>query len=166
VPDVWFATVRAAADMLTQLPPQPDLGSVAPDFARALYALDRPREAGIWLGLADPDETALVRQVARLAGAPASGFDDARFAGTRPEDRKRTALLAALLDAEAGPGIPADGGEIEPGIGAAVLAALAGLGDDPAAPAAIAQAIGRLRSVGLDADARQLAVDAAIAAGF
>jgi hypothetical protein len=83
-------------------------------------------------------------------------------------------LLVALLDTPAGgassvgPGLLIDGEADAKHLGGTLLAVLAALGDIGAgAPSqTVAQAIAGLRKVGLDDEARHLAIDAALAAGL
>ncbi|MEI9986231.1 MAG: hypothetical protein WDN69_25505 [Aliidongia sp.] len=80
--DVYPAVIRAAQSMLLDLPAAPELKPLAPDFARALYALDHPNEAKQWLDLADPAAAATVLPLAHIAaGASGSGLD--RYAADR-----------------------------------------------------------------------------------
>lgn len=193
--DLYFAIARAARPLLLDLPPSPDLASVAPDFARALYALDRPKEAAAWLAVAGPEAVAPLLPLAHIADAGAAPAWDGRpladlLGGTKDLAQRRAVLAAQLLAAEgtpvpdglalslldakvavpasAAPGMLIDSAAAGHHLGATVLAIGAALGEQGAlAPGVtLVQAVAGLRAVGLDDDARHLAVDAAIAAGL
>ncbi|GGF48804.1 hypothetical protein GCM10011611_63990 [Aliidongia dinghuensis] len=107
--ELYPALVRAAAGLITEVPPSADLKSVAPDFARALYALDQPKAAGAWLELASPEgQTALLPLAHAVAGdaAPAwSGQTLVDLAGGKKDTAapRRAASAALLLAAEGFP---------------------------------------------------------------
>ncbi|HEV2676445.1 MAG TPA: hypothetical protein VGV37_18100 [Aliidongia sp.] len=104
--DAYPALVRAAAGLLTEVPASGDLKSVAPDFARAFYALDQPRAARVWYDLAAPDaQVALLPLAHAVAGdaAPAwAGVTLTDLAGGKKDAAapRRAAATALLLAAE------------------------------------------------------------------
>ena len=197
--EVYPAVIRAAQQMLLDLPASPEAKPLATDFARALFALDHPKEARQWLDLADPAQAATVLPLAHVAaGTTAPAWTDMPLAdlvggGSKKDPtagQKRATLLVQLLAAEGAP-VPdslvvplldakiGGPGSVGPGLliesessgkhlGGTVLAVLAALGDDGAAGPSqtVAQSIAALRRVGLADDARRLAIDAALAAGF
>src|SRR5579859_3199722 len=63
----FVATARLVAPILLELEPRPDLDWFAPVAARALYAVDRPQEAGLWAQLGGTPAQAQLFVVARLA---------------------------------------------------------------------------------------------------
>jgi hypothetical protein len=109
--ELFPALARAAASMLVEIPATEDLKSVAPDFARALYALDQPRQAGAWFEIAAPDGQAgllpLAHVVAGDAAPPWAGTDMADLAGGKKDAAAgRRAAAAALLLAAEGVALP------------------------------------------------------------
>lgn len=107
--ELYPALVRAAANLLVEVPPSEDLKSVAPDFARALYALDQPNPARTWFDLASPDAQAallpLAHVVAGEAMPPWGGETPADLAGGKKDATapRRAAAAALLLAAEGFP---------------------------------------------------------------
>lgn len=109
--ELFPALARAAAPMLVEVPASEDLKSVAPDFARALYALDQPRQAAAWFEIAAPDAQAglvpLAHVVAGDAAPPWAGETLADLAGGKKDAAApRRAAAAALLLAAEGVAIP------------------------------------------------------------
>jgi hypothetical protein len=187
------AMARAAVPLLEDLAPTPELAWFAPLAARTLYRAGQFERAAAWLsvlrldGQHDPESQQAydaLRPLQRLAGGPeplavdgAAGpqrllpfvlsralgqaEDLARLAvddGGSAQSLERLPLLLALGDAAAA-------GRR----GESVLLAVTALG--PAAPAgshplALGYAVSALSAVGLGADARALAIEAALAAGL
>lgn len=193
--ELFPALLRAAGPMLVEVPATEDLKSVAPDFARALYALDQPRQAAAWLEVAAPDAQAALLPLAHVvddASAPAWPNQSVTdLAGGRKDAAatRRAAAAAQLLTAEGvilpdqillpladdGPATPASGPGAQLGAAAAsgrlgltLLTLLAAVGDQGigAQPALTAQAVATLRQIGLGDEAHRLAIDVAIAEGL
>ena len=107
--ELYPALVRAAASLLVEVPASGDLNSVAPDFARALYALDQPDAARAWYDLAAPDAQAALLPLAHVVAgeaAPAWAGDTlADLAGGKKDATapRRAAATALLLAAEGTP---------------------------------------------------------------
>ncbi len=191
------------APLLLELEPSPDLNSFAPMAARALYAVDRPQEAGRWAEIGGPAAQAPLFLVARLAlgnngpAWPRDGFKSILEA-LQPKDAilepGKLLLAGALLQAVGEPVTPADWARLvalPPAAGSplpnaglwldgrdAVAAHRSGAalldtlvmaqsgGRLSSEPIVIAEAVARLNALGLEADARHLAIEAALAAGF
>ncbi|MDB5363387.1 MAG: putative Antifreeze glycopeptide polyprotein [Rhodospirillales bacterium] len=104
--DLFPALARAAAPMLIEVPASEDLKPVAADFARALYALDQPRQAAAWFEIAAPETQAgllpLAHVVAGDAAPPWAGEALADLAGGKKDATapRRAAAAALLLTAE------------------------------------------------------------------
>jgi hypothetical protein len=104
--ELFPALVRAAGDLLIEVPASEDLKFAAPDFARALYALDQPRQAGVWLDMAGPEARAgllpLAHVVAGDAAPPWAGETLVDLAGGKKDAAapRRAAAAALLLTAE------------------------------------------------------------------
>ena len=161
--DLYPAVLRAAQSMLLEVPASIDMKQQAVDFAHALYALDRPNEAGQWLAVADPQAAAAVLPLAHIAaGAAAPPWTETPLAdltgGSKKDPSlgpKRATALVQLLAAEGnpvpdalvmplveariggagsvGPGLLIDSEAAGKHVGGTVLAVLAGLGDEGAA---------------------------------
>ena len=104
--ELFPTLVRAAADLLIEVPASEDLKFAAPDFARALYALDQPRQAGVWLDMAGPEARAGLLPLAHVAAGdaapPWAGETLADLAGGKKDAAapRRAAAAALLLTAE------------------------------------------------------------------
>ncbi|HLZ64774.1 MAG TPA: hypothetical protein VKQ29_01020 [Aliidongia sp.] len=104
--ELYPALIRAAANLLAEVPAGEDLKSVAPDFARALYALDRPAQALAWFELAAPEAQAgllpLAHVVAGNDAPPWAGETLTDLAGGKKDAAapRRAATTALLLAAE------------------------------------------------------------------
>jgi hypothetical protein len=100
------ALVRAAANLLVEVPASEDLKSVAPDFARALYALDQPGQARAWFDVAAPEAQADLLPIAHVVAGdgspPWTGETLADLAGGKKDAAapRRAATTALLLAAE------------------------------------------------------------------
>ena len=199
----FSTTARLVAPLLLELEPSPDLNSFAPMAARALYAVDRPQEAGRWAEIGGPAVQAPLFLLARLAlgnngpAWPKDGFKSILEA-LQPKDAilepGKLLLAGALLQAVGEPVTPADWARLvalPPAAGSplpnaglwldgrdAVAAHRSGEalldtlvvaqsgGRLSSEPIVIAEAVARLNAIGLEADARHLAIEAALAAGF
>jgi hypothetical protein len=159
--DVYPAVIRAARPMLLDLPASTDMATTAPDFARALYALDQPGEAAQWLAVAGSAGASVLPLAHIAADREAPDWGEASFAeltdGGSKKDTggaKRAALVVQLLTAEGhpvpdtlvmslldahlggagttGPGLMIDSEAAGRHLGGTVLAVLAALGDEGA----------------------------------
>jgi len=193
--ELFPALLRAAGPMLVEVPATEDLKSVAPDFARALYALDQPRQAAAWLEVATPEAQAALLPLAHVvddASAPAWPNQSVTdLAGGRKDAAatRRATAAAQLLTAEGvilpdqmllpladdGPATPTSGpgaqlatAAMSNHLGITLLALFATVGDQGigAQPVLAAEAVAALRQVGLADDAHRLAIDIAIAEGI
>ncbi|MEI9986230.1 MAG: hypothetical protein WDN69_25500 [Aliidongia sp.] len=108
-----------------------------------------------------------MRRSARSGRRRWSSCSPRGHAGARYADR---ALIEARVGGpgSVGPGLLIESEAADKHLGGTVLAVLAGLGDEGAAGPSqtVAQAVAGLRKVGLADEARHLAIDAALAAGF
>jgi len=193
--ELFPALLHAAGPMLVEVPATEDLKSVAPDFARALYALDQPRQAAAWLEIATPEAQAALLPLAHVvddASAPAWPNQSVTdLAGGRKDAAatRRATAAAQLMTAEGvilpdqmllpladdGPAIPTTGpgaqlaaAALSNRLGITLLALFATVGDQGigAQPALAAEAVAALRQLGLTDDAHRLAIDIAVAEGI
>jgi hypothetical protein len=111
--DLYFQTVRAVQQMLSDLAPDPDLADDAAEYARAFYTLDRPAEAARWATVAGPEAIKALTPLAHIVddrSAPA--WTDEDLASLLRHDTKdgalaaRRAVLAAQLLAAEGTPVP------------------------------------------------------------
>ena len=117
--DLYLVMVRAAEPILLGLAPDPSLSDAAGEIARALYADERPVEAGRWLALAHPDAAQSLLALAHMVddkAAPPWGMADlaAEFRGVTRDAglaERRAVLAAQLLAAE---GTPAPASAVVP----------------------------------------------------
>jgi hypothetical protein len=199
----FVVTARLVAPILLELEPRPDLDWFAPLAARALYAVDRPQEAGLWAQLGGAPAQAQLFAIARLSQGergptwPKGGLK-AILEGLQPKDGAvepaRLLLAGALLQAVGEPIKPADWATLvtlpptpnapmpnaalwldgsdavashhlgEGLLDTVLMAAAAGrLSSEPIV---IAESVTRLNALGMTAEARHLAVEAALAAGL
>jgi hypothetical protein len=199
----FVVTARLVAPLLLELEPRSDLDWFAPMAARALYAVDHPREAAGWAqvgGAAVQSQLFLLARLAEGDKGPAWPKDglksileglQAKDAGVEPA---KLPLAGALLQAVGEPVRPSDWATLvalppTPGapmpnaavwldgsdavaghrLGEAVLDTLlmaqAG-GRLSSEPVVIAESVARLNALGLGAEARHLALEAALDAGF
>jgi hypothetical protein len=110
-------TARLVAPLLLELQPSPDLDWFAPAAARALYAVDRPLEAGAWAQIGGAPAQAQLFLIARLAQGdqgppwPKDGFKSILEA-LQPKDTVaepgKLLLAGALLQAVGEPITPLD----------------------------------------------------------
>jgi hypothetical protein len=190
-----FVTMaRVTTPLLADLSPGPELASLAPDAARAFYAAGQPEPAAAWLAVADPKAASTLPLVARIAqgdAGPARDVDalKAMLSALAKREPEKATLAVTLLGAFADPaaqdivlansyaGKSANAtlmlnlvqAAAAKRVGETVLMALIVARSDnrlTADPLALAQAVGGLRAVGLEADARALALEAALAAGI
>jgi hypothetical protein len=191
----FIATARLLAPLVTELEPSPDLQSFAGDAARVLLATGAYDRATSWVALAGRPELHVIANFAQIDSGENTSLGDAIAALTAldPNAAQRQAdLLVGLASAL---GMPLNGvdfgtllrsthsGTLPNGalwldqqqaakarrLGETVLTTilLASAGDHLSPePLVLAQAITGLEAVGLDADARALAVEAALDAGI
>jgi len=173
----YFPASILYAPLLADIVPNPALVGFAPKIMRALLAAGNSDKAGFWLTLAEsgagrPEIAASLpglELLGRIAGITSAASSSA------PSDPRAAALLAGL-----GMGAAAPVSSLaEPAAGIAAAAAagkrgetlllcLIGFGDRLAAadPTLLTQAIGGLRAVGLEGEARRVAIEAAIGSGL
>ncbi len=163
--DLYPVLVRACERMLLDLAAGPDLKPDSIDIARALYAVDRPAEARVWLDLAGPEGAGLLPLAHIVAGSAAPPWSEGNFldllGGPKKDPslaQRRGLLIAGLLAAEgtplpdrmlmslldaklggaplAGTGLLIDSGASGRRLGGTLLAILTGLGEEGAGGAA------------------------------
>ena len=189
----YFATVSLYAPLVQQITPNPSLAWFAPDAARASFATGNIDRGDFWLNLAqgamgDPEVAKTVpglRLLGRIAGlyggAEAGGDPVADWSGrtgaTDAKAQRVYGILAGLGEAIGSHGTATFTGG-DPDIAAAAqggrrgetvllaLIALGGRGLAQADGASLAQSLGGLTAVGLQADARRIAIEAAILSGL
>jgi hypothetical protein len=186
---------RLLAPLVTELQPLPDLQSFAPDAVRVLLAAGAYDRAAPWVELADRPELRVIADFAQLGSNDAVSLADAiaalqaldAGAAARQTDllvtlastlsmRLNGVDLAAQLRAAHAGVVPngalwldqqqaAKAGRLGETVLTTIL--LASAGDHLSTePVVLAQAIAALQAVGLDSDARALAVEAALDAGI
>jgi len=186
---------RLIAPLIAELQPSPDLQSFAPEAARVLLAAGAYDRAAPWIALAGRPELSVVANFAQIGGNENVALGDA-LASLKTLDRETAWRQADLLIALASAlGLPLNGvdfaallqathagtvpngalwldqqqaakaGRLAETVLTTVLLAAAGDHLSPE-PIVLAQAIAGLQAVGLDADARALAVEAALDAGI
>jgi len=192
---VFIITARVLAPIVLELLPGEELARFAPEAMRALYAAGRPDAAAAWLAVADPGATATLTALGQLAsGAPlAVAPFDAAIPGLAERDARQAALLVALAN---GLGVPAGASADWSGlidkphegtwpsstlwidqrraaatkrVGETVLMTLllARAGERLSLePVVLADAVAGLVAVGLESEARALALEAALTAGI
>jgi hypothetical protein len=186
---------RLIAPLVAELQPSPDLQSFAPDAARVLLASGAYDRAAPWVALAGRPELRLIANFAQIGGNENASLGDA-IAALKPLDADAASRQADLLVALAAAlRVPANGVDLAPllrathsgtvpngalwfgqqqaaeagRLGETVLTTilLASAGDHLSPePIVLAQAVAGLQAVGLDPDARALAVEAALDAGI
>ena len=188
--DSFVVMARLLAPILVDLPPNQDLAGFAPNAVRALYAAGRPEAAVNWLVFADSAAAPTIQPLVHLAqGRPGTGAPDTPLHDVAP---KQAALLLTLFTALDEPATPAGWAALIAAphdaslpsaavwtdqqqaasakrIGETVLMTLllTQAGDRlTAEPIVLGRAISGLKAAGLEADARALAVEAALAAGI
>jgi hypothetical protein len=191
---VFIVTARVLAPILVELAPGEELASFAPEAMRALYAAGRPDAAAAWLPVADPVLTSTLTLLGQLAngGTVAPASVDAAIAALAERDPHQATLVLALATGLGVSSSVADGARLaeKPHEGAWPSAAL-WLDQRQAAakrrlgetvlmtlliarsgerlslePVVLADAVAGLAAVGLEGDARALALEAALAAGI
>lgn len=191
----FIGVARLIAPLVAELQPSPDLQSFARDAARVLLATGAYDRAAPWIALAGRPELRLIANFAQadrdenvpLGDAMAALTDADADAAPRQADLLVTLaaalgmplngvdLGALLRSTHSGP-VPnsalwldqqqaAKAGRLGETILTTVLLASAGDRLSPE-PLVLAQAIKGLQAVGLDADARALAIEAALDAGI
>jgi hypothetical protein len=192
----FITMARVVAPVLSELTPGDELDSFAPDAVRVMYAAGRAEAAPAWLAHVDGAGTPAMQLLTRLAtGAAAPGGDAAlqdAVVAVSKRDAAQGALLLSLLPEL---GIAISPGDWAPLIGAPHGAAMpdfavwmrqqeavtgkrvgetvlltlliARAGDHLSGePIVLSRAVAGLRAVGLDGEARALALEAALAAGL
>jgi hypothetical protein len=190
----FMTAARLTAPLLADLPPGPELQSWAADAARAFYAAGQPEPAAAWLAVADPKAAPMLALVARIAQGDAGPARDvaalkATLSDLAKRDAEKATMAVTLLTAFADPAaqdiLLSNAYAVKSAnatlminllqaaaakrVGETVLMVLIVARSDDhltADPLALAQSIGGLRAVGLDAEARALALEAALAAGI
>ncbi len=190
----FIPMARLIAPLVAELQPSPDLQSFAPDAARVLLAVRAYDRAAPWIALAGRPELHVIAGFAQIGAdenAPVTDAITALKALDADAAMRQADLLIALAAAL---GEPLNGVDLAASLRAAhsgslpnaalwldqrqaakasrlgetvlttILLATAGdrLSDEPIV---LAQAIAGLQAVGLEADARALAVEAALDAG-
>jgi hypothetical protein len=191
----FIPMARLIAPLVAELQPSPDLQSFAPDAARVLLASGAYDRAAPWIALAGRPELSVIANFVQIGGNENASLGNAIAAlkALDPEAARRQGdLLVTLASALSMPlnGIDlatllrsTHSGTVPNGalwldqqqaakagrLGETVLTTvlLASAGDRLSSePIVLAQAIAGLQVVGLDADARALAVEAALDAGI
>jgi hypothetical protein len=192
---VFIPMARLIAPLVIELQPSPDLQSFAPDAARVLLAAGAYDRAAPWVALAGRAELRVITNFAQIGANENVSVADAiaalkaldADAASRQADLLVTLAaalnmplngidLAALLRTTHSGTVPngvlwldqqqaAKAGRLGETVLTTIL--LASAGDHLSAePIVLAQAVAGLQAVGLDADARALAVEAALDAGI
>jgi len=192
----FITMARVVAPILGELAPSDELASLAPDAVRAMYAAGRAEAAQAWLAHVEDAATPAMRLLTRLAtGAAAPGGDaalqDAVVAVGKRDAAQGTLMLSLLpeLGTAVTPGdwaplIGAPHGAAMPDfavwtrqqeaatgkrVGETVLMTLllARAGDHLSGePIVLSRAVAGLEAVGLESEARAVALEAALAAGI
>ena len=192
----FIPMARLVAPLVAELQPAPEWRSFAGDAARVLLATGHTDQAAPWIDLADSAELRVVAALAQgglgedgpslLAAAAALAARDAAAAPRQTDllatlaaalgEKLGTVDLAALLQAPRQGLLP--GGALwldqqqaaaNRRVGETVLTSLviAAAGDHLSLePVILARVVSGLKAVGLEADARALAVEAALSAGI
>jgi hypothetical protein len=192
---VFIVIARVLAPIVLELSPGEELARFAPEAMRALYAAGRPDAAASWLAVVDPAAAPALTALGQLAsgGALTGAPFDAAIPGLVERDVRQAALLVALANGLGAPaGASADwGGLIDKPhegtwpsstlwidqrraaatkrVGETVLMTLllARAGERLSLePVVLADAVAGLTAVGLESDARALALEAALTAGI
>ena len=191
----FVATARLIAPLVAEVQPSPDLQSFAGDAARVLLASGAYDRAAPWIALAGRPELRVIANFAQIGGNENASLGDAIAAlkaldadAAQPQADLLITLavalgmplkgvdVAALLRAAHSGTVPngalwldqqqaAKAGRLGETVLTTVLLASAGDHLSPE-PMVLAQAIVGLEAVGLDADARALAVEATLDAGI
>lgn len=192
----FITMARVVAPILHELTPSDELASFAPDAVRAIYAAGRAEAAQAWLAHVDGAAVPGMRLLTRLAtGVAAPGGDAAlqdAVVAVSKRDAAQGALMLSLLPEL---GIAVTPGDWAPLIGAPHGAAmpdfavwtrqqeattgkrvgetvlmtllLARAGDHLSGePIVLSRAVAGLKAVGLESEARAVALEAALAAGL
>ena len=192
---VFIITARVLAPIVLELSPGEELARFAPEAMRTLYAAGRPDAAAPWLAVVDPAAAPALTALGQLAsgGALTVAPFDAALPGLAERDARQAALLVALAN---GLGVPAGasadwGGLIDKPhegtwpsstlwidqrraaatkrVGETVLMTLllVRAGERLSLESIVlADAVAGLTAVGLEGEARALALEAALTAGI
>jgi len=190
----YATAARLLAPLLQHMSAQPPLVAFAPVVARALLTVGRADAAMVWLDLATHDADAAKAAAALWPLARVHNLGDsspaAAAAWRQAAEPRRAAVafgllaglgqripdgeLAPLLDLPAAAGPSAaqafllEGLARDKSLGGTVLAALAAFDHlplDKADPVTLSRVVAALKAVGLEDEARRLAVEAMLAAG-
>lgn len=189
----FIPMARLVAPLVAELQPSPDLQSFAPDAARVLLAAGAYDHAAVWVELAGRPELRLLASYVQIGeGASLPDAIEALKALDQNTTLHQADLLvtlaatlnmplngvdvATLLRGAHSGTVPnsalwldqqqaAKAGRLGETVLTTILLASAGDRLSPE-PTVVAQAIAGLQAVGLDADARALAVEAALNAGI
>jgi hypothetical protein len=192
----FITMARVVAPILGDVTPSDALASFAPEAVRVLYAAGRAEAAQAWLAHVDGAAMPGLRVLTRLAAGAGAPGDDAALqdavASVSKHDAAQGALLLSVLPEL---GITVTPGEWAPLIGAPHGAAMpdfavwmrqqeaakgkrlgetvlmtlliARAGDHLSSePIVLSRVVGGLKAVGLDGEARALALEAALNAGI
>lgn len=187
---------RVLAPILAELAPGPELASFAPEAVRALYAAGRADAAMPWLAIVDPATAPTLPLIERIAQGEAGPARDAAavngvIADLAKHDAGQATMAMTLLSALQDPVMETQQIILDPSrevklpnatltidlqraaaakrVGETVLMSLlaAASGDRLSdAPFVLAQAVSGLRMVGLEPEARALALEAALDSGL
>lgn len=191
---VFVITARVLAPIVLELAPGEELASFAPAAMRALYAAGRPDAAAAWLPVADPAAAATLALLGQLAsgGTLTPASFDAAIAALSERDPRQATLVLALAT---GLGISSDVADgvrlVDKAHDGAWPSAALWLDQRQAAakrrlgetvlmtlliarsgerlslePIVLADAVAGLVAVGLEGEARALALEAALTAGI
>jgi hypothetical protein len=191
---VFVVTARVLAPIVLELQPGEELASFAPEAMRALYAASRADAAAAWLSVADPALVPPLTLLGQLAsgGALAPASFDAAVAALAERDPHQATLVFALATGLGVSPSVADGSRLADKPHDAVWPSAAlWLEQRQAAakrrsgetvlmtllvacsgerlslePVVLADAVAGLSAVGLEGDARALALEAALTAGI
>jgi hypothetical protein len=191
---VFMLTARVLAPIVLELAPSEELAPFAPEAMRALYAAGRADAAAPWLAIADPASVPNLTLLGQLASggtlAPAS-FDAVIAALAERNPHQAAIVLALATGLGISPSVAVEGRLAEKPHDGAWPAAALWLDQRQAAakrrlgetvlmtllimrsgerlslePVVLADAVAGLAAVGLEGDARALALEAALAAGI
>jgi hypothetical protein len=192
---VFVLMARLVAPLIAAMAPAPELQSFAGDAARVLLAAGHPDQAAPWIDLANRPELHVLADLAQASEDNAPPLADAatalqaRDASAAPRQIDLLAALLSALGAKVGAldfapllqplhqGLlpsaalwldqqqAATGGRVGETVLTSLLIAAAGDRLSPE-PVLVARTVSGLQAVGLEADARSLAVEAALAAGI
>lgn len=185
----YFSLAALYRPIAERITPAPNLAWFAPEAARLMFWSGNIERGGFWLNLAQGSLAAQqdaagtvpgLQILAQMAGL--TGTYDADPVLTWQHSGGNPAIAERLRGIEAGLGLPGGIAPVANGEAAAIgtaaqagrrgetvllaLIALGGRGLGSADSATLAQALGGLRAVGLEEEARRIGIEAAILAGL